>query len=75
MENHETESKPAPPGKETLRKRGVTYLIIFIVCLAISLIMYSAGIQGGIIYALISLAWVVFFVMAVVTLIRGFSKK
>ena len=75
METNETESKPVPPGKETLRRRGVTYLIIFLVCLAISIIMYSAGIQGGIIYALISLAWVVFLIMAVVTLIRGYSKK
>lgn len=75
METQKSGIGALPPEKAALRKKGFIYLAIFIIFLAIGLIMYSAGINGGIIYAFVSLAWVVFLILAVVTLIRAYMRK
>lgn len=75
MEQEETQNKQISPRKKSLRKKGGIYFLIFIVCLAVALIMYSMGIQGGIIYAIINLAFVVFLILAIITLIRGYTGK
>ena len=61
--------------KKTRKKKGLIYLVVAAVCLAISLILHASGISGGIIFALVSLAWVVFLVMGLVYLIAGFVGK
>jgi len=71
----ESENKQISPRKKALRKKGGVYLVIFVICLAAALIMYSTGIQGGIIYGLINLAFLVFLILAVITLIRGYTGK
>ena len=75
MEQEETKTKEVSPRKKALRKKGVIYFLLFIICLAVNLIMYSAGIDGGIIYALFSLAFLVFLILAIVTLVRGYTGK
>ncbi len=61
--------------KKARKKKGLIYLVIAAVCLAISLILHASGISGGIIFALLSLAWVVSLVMGAVYLIMGFAGK
>lgn len=63
------------PRKKALRKKGGIYFLIFVICLAVNLIMYFAGIDGGIIYGLVSLAFLVFLILAIITLIRGYTGK
>ncbi|NQU31714.1 MAG: hypothetical protein HQ521_00630 [Bacteroidetes bacterium] len=71
----DTNESTISPRKKRLRKKGGIYLLVFIICLAAAIIMHSAGIDGGIIFALISLAWLVFLIIAIITLIRGYSGK
>lgn len=62
--------------KEDQKKKGVKYFLIGAAFLIISIIMYSAGIDGGIIYALISLGWVIFILLGIGFLVSSlFSKK
>ena len=56
-------------------KKGLKYLLIAAVFFVISFILHFVGIQGGIIFALISLAWVVLLFMGLGNLIAGFFKK
>ena len=75
MEQEETKTQEISPRKKALRKKGGIYFLIFIICLAVNLIMYFSGIDGGIIYGLVSLAFLVFLILAIVTLIRGYTGK
>ncbi len=71
----ESENKQISPRKKALRKKGGIYLVIFVICLSVAIIMFNAGVQGGIIYGLVNLVFVVFFILAVITLIRGYTGK
>ena len=60
------------PVKQARRKKGFIYLVIAIVLFITLYILFEVGIQGGIIPALISLGMLVFLIMAIVFLIRGY---
>jgi len=71
----EEQTIKSKPGKKYYQKRGLRFLLIGIALMIFSYIIYSAGIKGGIIFALISLAWVVLVIMGLIYLIMGFLKK
>jgi hypothetical protein len=71
-EEHSVKSKP---GKKHYQKRGLRFLLIGIALMVFSYIIFSAGIKGGIILALIDLAWIVLIIMGLVYLIKGLLKK
>jgi hypothetical protein len=71
MEQPESDQQ-IPKHKLALRKQGGIYFLIFIVCLAASLLMYQADI-GGILSGLVNLALVVFLFLSIITLIRGYT--
>ena len=75
MESQQTESSSISEKKKALRTKAVIQIIIGIVTLLVAIAIYSAGIEGGIIFALVSLTWLVFLIMGVVNLIRGYSGK
>ena len=75
MESPKNETNSVSEKKKALVSKGVIQLIIGVVTLLVSIAIYSAGIEGGIIYALISLTWIVFLIMGFVNLIRGISGK
>ena len=76
MENTDSEKTQVPQRKQAFRKKARTYSLLFVLFLAVSLIMYSAlDIQGGIIWALVNLAFIVFLILAIIALIRGYSGK
>lgn len=72
MEQQETNTTQIPKNKLALRKQGGIFFLIFIVCLAASLLMYQADI-GGILSGLVNLALIVFFILSIITLIRGYT--
>ena len=63
------------PVKQARRKKGYIYLAIAIALFIILLILWSVGIQGGIIFALVDLGMFVFLIIAIVFLIRGYWGK
>jgi hypothetical protein len=65
----------AKPGKKYYQKRGLRFLLIGIALMVFSYIIFSAGVQGGLIFALISLAWIVLVIYGLICLIIGFFKK
>jgi len=76
MEQEETPTQQIPARKMVFRKRGRTYLLISVASLAASLIMfYAIDIQGGIIWALVNLSFLVFLILSVIALIRGYWGK
>lgn len=76
MEQTESKKPLVSPRKQAFRKKAGTYSLIFVILLAVSLIMYYAlDIQGGIIWALVNLAFIVFLILAIIALIRGYSGK
>jgi len=76
MEQETTENPQVSPKKLAFRKKAGTYSLIALLLLAISLIMfYALDVQGGIIWALINLGFIVFLILAVIALIRGYSGK
>jgi len=75
MKQEVAEEQQISPVKKAYRRKGSIYILIFVVCLAASLIMNSAGIDGGIIYALLNFGFIVFLILAIVALVRGYSKK
>ena len=60
--------------KNTRKRRGLLYLAIAVVFIIVSVVLYSVDI-GGVIFALVSLGWVVFLIMGLVYLIRGLVGK
>lgn len=61
--------------KQTRKKKGLIYLLIAAGCLVISYIMYASGIEGGVIFALISFAMLICFIVGLIYLIAGFLGK
>ena len=72
FEEQDTKSKP---GKAYYKKRGVRFVLIATALLVLSIILHSSGIQGGIIFALISLGWVACLIIGLFYIIAGFVKK
>ena len=62
-------------SKQIYKKKGVTYLLIAIALIVLSIIMNSSGIQGGLIIAFISLALVVFLISSIFYFVKGFFGK
>ena len=60
--------------KNTRKRRALLYLVIAVVFIIVSIVLYSVDI-GGVIFALVSLGWVVFLIMGLVYLILGFVRK
>ena len=61
--------------KKTRKKRGLIYLLVAAVLLIISFVLFSVGVEGGVIFGLISLGWVVSLIIGLVYLILGFVGK
>lgn len=61
--------------KKTRRKKGLIFLAVAAVCLALSWILHASGVSGGVIFTLVSLAILVFLIMGSVYLIAGFVGK
>ena len=76
MEQTDSEKPQVSQSKQSFRKKAGTYSLLFLLFLAISLIMYYAiDIQGGILWALVNLAFIVFLILAIIALIRGYTGK
>ncbi len=75
MNTQDTNEKVVSPEKKARRKKGLTYLLLAVVCLVVSFIMYSAGIEGGIMLVIVNLAMIIFFVGGLIYLIGGFVGK
>ena len=60
--------------KNTRKRRALLYLVIAVVFIIVSIVLYSVDI-GGVIFALVSLGWVVFLIIGLVYLILGFVRK
>jgi len=73
MSTQDTHDETASP-KKARKRTGLTLMGIAAVCFVILYIMYAAGI-GGIIYAMISLAVLIFLVVGLIYLIAGFVGK
>jgi hypothetical protein len=73
--SNEEQTVKSKPGKKYYQKRGLRYLLIGLALMVFSYIIYSAGVQGGLIFALISLAWIVLVIYGLICLIIGFFKK
>jgi len=76
MEQTTPEKPQVPPKKLAIRKKAGTYSLIALLLLVISLVMfYALDVQGGILWALVNLAFIVFLILAIIALIRGYSGK
>ena len=75
MNTKKSNKKVVSLVKKNRRKKGLTYLLIALVFLVISVSMFSAGLDGGIIFGLISLGLLIFFVGGFIYLIGGFVGK
>ena len=75
MDTQKMNEKSISPAKKALRKKGGNYLLVAIACIAASIILFSIGVDGGIIWTLINLAFLVFLILAIVTLLRGYIGK
>lgn len=75
MNSKETNEKVVLPIKKNRRKKGLTYLLIAFIFLVISVSMFSAGMDSGIIFGLVSLGLLIFFVGGLIYLIGGFIGK
>jgi hypothetical protein len=74
MGTQETLEKTVSP-KKARKKKGLTYLLVAVVCLVISYIMYAAGAEGGVIGAFLAMATLICFVAGVIYLIGGFVGR
>ena len=75
MNTKETNEKVESSIKQKRRKKGLTYLLIALVFLLVSLSMFSAGMDSGIIFGLVSLGLLIFFLGGLIYLIGGFIGK
>ena len=75
MNTKETNEKVMPSVKKNRQKKGLTYLLIALVFLVVSLSMFSAGMDSGIIFGLVSLGLLIFFLGGLIYLIGGFLGK
>ncbi|MGB7294176.1 MAG: hypothetical protein WBC70_01175 [Candidatus Aminicenantales bacterium] len=61
--------------KDAYKKKGLKFFVIAVAVLILSIIIYSAGMKGGIIFGLISLAWIVCLISSLFYLAKGFLGK
>jgi uncharacterized membrane protein len=74
MFSQEAEEK-SKPTKEVYKKKGLKFLVIAVVLIIISIIIHSMGIQGGLIFAFISLAWIICLISSLFYFVKGFFGK
>ncbi len=74
MFSQEAEEK-SKPTKEIYKKKGLKLLVIAVVLIIITIIIHALGIQGGLIFAFITLAWMVCLISSLFYFVKGFFGK
>jgi len=57
--------------RQSRRIKGLKLLLAAVGCFVISYMMHASGVEGGVIFALISLAWLICFIGGLICLIVG----